>query len=171
MPPQQVSQVASRAPHPDTVSADDGVARVSHWPLQTRLCLGALDGAVPSARLHARNVLWEWGLKALADDAELVVSELMTNAVLAAQRHACHDRRTGPAALPTPVCLALSSDGTCVVIQVWDANPGIPATKNTDAYAAGGRGLLIIQALAATWNCYRLADPGGKVVWALLEPA
>lgn len=158
------------ASHPGAVSAGDSVVRVSHWPLQTRLCLGALDGAVPSARLHARNVLWEWGFKALSDDAELIVSELMTNAVLAAQRHPC-DTRAGLAAVPTPVCLMLSSDGTCVVIQVWDANPDIPVTKNADACAAGGRGLLIIQTLAATWNYYRLADPGGKVVWALLEPA
>jgi anti-sigma regulatory factor (Ser/Thr protein kinase) len=161
--------MAGRASHPGAVSADDGVARVSHWPLLTRLCLGALDGAVPSARLHARNVLWEWGLKALAADAELVVSELMSNAVVASQRQACHDRSVDPAAAPMPVCLVLSSDGTCVAIQVWDTNPEMPVARNTEADAPGGRGLLIVQALAATWNYYRLANPGGKVVWALLE--
>jgi hypothetical protein len=44
------------------------------WPLHSFLELGALDGAVPSARLHARHILREWGQAALADDAELVVS-------------------------------------------------------------------------------------------------
>ena len=42
--------------------------------------LGALPGAAPSARLHARLVVQEWGLSALADNVELVVSELITNA-------------------------------------------------------------------------------------------
>jgi len=38
---------------------------VDQWPLQSFLELGALPGAVPCARLHARHVLWEWGLASL----------------------------------------------------------------------------------------------------------
>ncbi len=158
--------MVGRAPYPGAVRADDGVARVSDWPLQTRLYLGALDGADRCARLHARNVLWEWGLKALADDVELVVSELATNAVLASQRQAAHP---GPATGPMPVCMALSSDGRAVVVQVWDANPDVPITKSGDPDTDGGRGLLIVQALAETWNWYRLHDAGGKVVWATIS--
>jgi hypothetical protein len=45
------------------------------WPLHSFLELGALDGAVPSARLHARHVLCEWGLAASGDAVELVVSD------------------------------------------------------------------------------------------------
>jgi hypothetical protein len=51
---------------------------VSSWPFQSYLELGALPSAVPCARLHARQVLYEWRLADLAD-AELVVSELVTN--------------------------------------------------------------------------------------------
>jgi hypothetical protein len=51
------------------------------WPLRSYLELGALPTAVPCARLHARHLLWEWGLNGLAADAELLVSELVTNAV------------------------------------------------------------------------------------------
>jgi hypothetical protein len=51
------------------------------WPLQDFLELGALPSAVPCARLHARLVIQEWGLATLADHVELLVSELMTNAV------------------------------------------------------------------------------------------
>jgi hypothetical protein len=45
--------------------------------------LAPLPGAVPCARLHAVSLLAEWRLRDLADDATLVVSELMTNAVTA----------------------------------------------------------------------------------------
>jgi len=48
---------------------------------RSHLVLGALPSAVPCARLHAKLVLAEWGLKALAETAELLVSELVTNAV------------------------------------------------------------------------------------------
>src|ERR1017187_3708362 len=56
----------------------------SQWPLQDFLELGALAGAVPCARLHVRQVLWEWGvLRSLGEGAELLVTELVTNAVKA----------------------------------------------------------------------------------------
>ena len=45
------------------------------WLLRSELVFGALPGAVPCARLHARLVLWEWGQGGLADSVELVVSE------------------------------------------------------------------------------------------------
>jgi hypothetical protein len=41
------------------------------WPLRSSLILGALPGAVPCARLHARQVLWEWGLDSVAKTVEL----------------------------------------------------------------------------------------------------
>ena len=42
----------------------------STWALRTHLELGALRGSVPCARLHARHVLWEWGLSGLGDDVD-----------------------------------------------------------------------------------------------------
>src|SRR5215467_4083379 len=51
---------------------------------QSYLELGAYPSAVPCARLHARNVLYEWGVRSIADTVELIVSELVTNAVNAA---------------------------------------------------------------------------------------
>ncbi len=38
-----------------------GTSMADEWPLQSFLELGALPGAVPSARLHARHLMWEWG--------------------------------------------------------------------------------------------------------------
>lgn len=53
------------------------------WPLRSYLELGALPSAVPCARLHAKQVLWEWKLDDLADPVELIVSELVTNGLQA----------------------------------------------------------------------------------------
>src|SRR5579872_687081 len=67
-------------------AANGGAVRTAHrvvrFPRRSSLGLGALPSAVPCARLHARQVLWEWGL---SEVAELLVSELVTNAVQAAQ--------------------------------------------------------------------------------------
>ena len=57
----------------------------SKWPLQDFLELGALASAVPCARLHTRHVLWEWKLRNLGESAELLVAELVTNAVKASR--------------------------------------------------------------------------------------
>jgi hypothetical protein len=50
---------------------------------QSYLELGAYPSAVPCARLHARNVRYEWSVRSIADTVELIVSELVTNAVTA----------------------------------------------------------------------------------------
>ncbi len=151
--------------HPAAVSGDGGIPQVANWPLQAGLCLGALPGAVPCARLHTKNVLHEWGLKALVDDAEVVVSELVTNALDASLSHAS---RSGLGEPPMPICFSLSSDGRTVVIQVWDASPEIPTAGSADSDAGSGRGLVIVQVLAGTWNWYQPHNASGKVVWAAI---
>lgn len=45
------------------------------WPLRSFLELGALPSAIPCTRLHARQVLWEWGLAGDLEGTELVVSD------------------------------------------------------------------------------------------------
>ena len=49
------------------------------WQLRDCLDLGALPGAVPCARLHTRPVLAEWDLAHVTEQAELLVSELVTD--------------------------------------------------------------------------------------------
>ncbi len=58
-------------------------AGAARWPNHSTLELGALPSAVPCIRLHTTLVLREWQLAGLADAAELVASELATNAVQA----------------------------------------------------------------------------------------
>jgi anti-sigma regulatory factor (Ser/Thr protein kinase) len=128
-------------------------------PRRSYLELGALPTAVPCARLHARHLLWEWGLDACAPDAELLVSELVTNAVTATAEHS-----DGAA-----VRLQLSGDSTRVLIEVWDADPRPPAPKDPDPHEEGGRGLFLVAALSARWDWYPTQEPAGKVIWCELE--
>jgi anti-sigma regulatory factor (Ser/Thr protein kinase) len=127
---------------------------------QSHLVLGALPSAIPCARLHARLVLAEWDLKPLAETAELIVSELVTNAVRASGGLA--ERRHG---LPT-VRLWLSGDQERVLIEVWDADERMPVCERPDPDAEHGRGLFLVEALSDDWGTYRPAGYPGKIVWA-----
>ena len=109
----------------------------------------------PSARLHARLVLQEWGLAALSEEMELLVSELVTNGLRAS-------RAMGQAA----VLMWLVSDLRQVVVFVWDASPLPPARADPGADAESGRGLLLVEALSDRWGHFGY-DGGGKVVWAV----
>jgi anti-sigma regulatory factor (Ser/Thr protein kinase) len=142
--------------------ADERSVRTS-WPLSTHLALGALPSAVPCARLHARVVLAEWGLGAAAETAELVVSELMTNAIAASSRCGAED------ALPV-VHLRLSADGAArILVEVRDRDPSGPSgVRQPGPDDESGRGLLLVEALADRWGWHPAGRQPGKVVWAYL---
>lgn len=144
----------------------DRPRRAGAWPLESYLELGAYPTAVPCARLHARLVVTEWGLGTFADATELVVSELVTNAVRAADgliRSTYDGRRR--AGLP-PVRLWLQSDHQCVVVLVWDGSDQMPRRAVPDAESQGGRGLWLVEARSAEWGAYKREQTSGKVVWA-----
>lgn len=130
-----------------------------HWPLRDFLELGALPGAVPCARLHARHILREWALTPLTDQTELVVSELVTNAM----------RASRAARPPAAVRVWLLSDNRTVAVLVWDASPQAPTRTQASDDAEYGRGLLLVEAASANWGWYAPRNRSGKVVWALLE--
>ena len=113
---------------------------------------------MPCARLHARHVLWERELTALSDTTELLVSELVTNAIQVS-------RTTAP---DTPIRLWLVCDTAQVLILVWDACRASPAPTDASRDAENGRGLLLVDALSARWGCHFPPGMDGKVVWALI---
>ncbi len=130
-------------------------------PLRSFLELGALPGATPCARLHARHLLCEWQLPDLADAAELVTSELVTNAVRVSRAEAG----------AVPVRLRLLADAASALVLVWDASPRPPVRASGGEDDESGRGLLLVEALSAEWNWFVPSEPaGGKVVWALIRP-
>lgn len=148
-------------PAPGPAAAATEFSELSSWPLCTYLELGALDSAVPCARGHIRSVAREWNLKELADTAELLTSEIVTNAVRASRHLRAWE--------PPVIRLWVISDRTSIVIRVWDGNDEMPVRRNPAPHDESGRGLEIIDTLAADWSAYR--DPqGGKVVWALISP-
>jgi anti-sigma regulatory factor (Ser/Thr protein kinase) len=133
-------------------------------PLQTRLALAALPSAVPCARGHVRAVAHELGVAELADTAELLASELISNAVQASKRL----RTRADLAIVPVVRLWVTSDGRFLVLRVWDASDDMPVRQEAGPGDASGRGLMIIDALSADWGAYREPD-GGKVVWAAIN--
>jgi anti-sigma regulatory factor (Ser/Thr protein kinase) len=136
---------------------------VTHaWPLQAHLELAALPTAPGCARDHVRSLAHEWGVPALADIAELLVSELVTNAVQASELLKTRaDLGTVPA-----IRVWTTSDGGCLVIHVWDASDQMPVLNDSAADAENGRGLLLVSALGKDWGAYRKTQ--GKVVWVMI---
>jgi anti-sigma regulatory factor (Ser/Thr protein kinase) len=116
-----------------------------------------LPGAVPCARLHAVHVLHEWGLRELADDGALVVSELITNAADAS------------IVLPDrpPIALRLLASETSLVIEVWDQSPLDLEPREAGTDDECGRGLTVVAALSDRWGWERTGHRR-KVVWAVL---
>jgi anti-sigma regulatory factor (Ser/Thr protein kinase) len=116
--------------------------------------LDAEPRSVPAARHLVRIVLRSWGLEDAADAAEIIASELVTNAVAAS------------AAAGHPVIGLRLTRRTCsLLVQVWDACPGLPEPRLGPADALGGRGLVLVEALADRWGTEPV-DGGGKTVFA-----
>ena len=130
-----------------------------------------MPSAIPCARLHTRQILWEWHLEALTDTAELIVSELVTNAVHASAG-LTGSRRFGRWVPGVPaVRFWLFSDRRRILIQVWDGNDKLPAPQHAEPDAETGRGLLLVESLSAGWGSYPQERSSGKVVWATVTPA
>ncbi|MFC8124728.1 ATP-binding protein [Streptomyces sp. NPDC057302] len=104
-----------------------------------------------------RSALTWAGLPHLAEAAELLATELVSNAL----RHT-----KGPAAL------RLRWDGRVLRIGVWDADPRppVPSLRIADPEAEEGRGLALIESCSDGWGWYPLAKSGdtGKYVWCEL---
>nr|WP_079038245.1 SpoIIE family protein phosphatase [Streptomyces sp. NBRC 110028] len=114
---------------------------VGDWKLPTD------PQSVGRARELAREQLESWGLEGLADTTELLVSELVTNAL-----------RYGEG----EIRLRLLLDRT-LVCEVWDGNLVQPRRRRARDTDEGGRGLQLVGLLSAGWGSRR--TPHGKTVW------
>ncbi len=133
-----------------TVSAQDSGARLLDVDLKPK------RGEVARARRATRSALCGFA-QALIDDAELVVSELVTNAVLHAGGGA--------------IALTARMLGEGVLeLRVSDTSGAAPRERQSDEGDENGRGLLLCRALAAGFGWEALPG-GGKTVWARLTVA
>ncbi|MFE3515047.1 SpoIIE family protein phosphatase [Streptomyces sp. NPDC059166] len=121
----------------------DGIAPsdVAYWFLEPE------DAAPGRARRLARRALSRWGLDGLSEEVELLVSEVVTNAVRYAER---------------PVTLRLLRTDT-LRCEVGDDSPQLPRQRRARETDEGGRGLFLVNRLARRWGATRLST--GKVVW------
>lgn len=135
--------------------------------MMSSINLAAVATAVGCSRLFVRTTLKQWDLANLTDDAELLASELVTNAVKKtgiARPSPRFTELTGLAMLQ--VRLVVLRHG--LVVEVWDRDTTAPAVRSVEALDESGRGLFIVQTLAKRWSFYR-PEGGGKWVWAELE--
>ncbi len=107
--------------------------------------------AIRRARKTVSDQLWAWGLVSIVDDAEIITSELVTNAI----EHGGGVVELQVAALPHKVR-----------ISVIDTSPEAPEVATDRGLQVGGRGLALVQQLATSWGYEPSAH--GKEVWAEL---
>ncbi|MER5960616.1 ATP-binding protein [Streptomyces sp. NPDC001893] len=112
------------------------------WPIARELT------SVRQARRLVRAQLGDWELEGLADTAELLVSELVTNALR-------HTRG--------PLRLNLQVRGSRLRCEVEDTDPTGPVRSVVDADAEGGRGTELLDLLTEAWGSTRTAT--GKTTW------
>jgi anti-sigma regulatory factor (Ser/Thr protein kinase) len=99
------------------------------------------------------------------DDAELVISELLTNAV---QASLAAPPASGARTAAPVVALCLTLDSDLLTVLVGDCRPEPPVRRaDPDGDDEAGRGLVIVQAISDDWGIRPVAG-GGKVVWARL---
>lgn len=128
-------------------------ARQAH-PVETvRVSLDPRAESVKAARDLVRQVCDRWGFTSQSNVAALVVSEMVTNAVL----HAATDLE-----------LTMARHGPLLRLAVRDAEPRVPAVRPPDLSSITGRGMLLVGAVSRAWGVLPTAEPG-KVVWAVLE--
>jgi anti-sigma regulatory factor (Ser/Thr protein kinase) len=121
-----------------------------------RLELPATPAAAGVARLFVRCLCEEWGVEEVADVAELLSSELVTNAVVHAHT-------------AVELCAARDDDGGFRV-DVFDRGPVAhvaPRRRDADPAAENGRGLAIVASLASSWGVDEAGN--GKSVWFTLS--
>jgi anti-sigma regulatory factor (Ser/Thr protein kinase) len=106
------------------------------------------DPAAPaSGRRFVRHLL-DGADSSTVADVELMVSELVTNALV----HTASEPR-----------LEVTISRTLIRVAVYDTDPTAPALLQPDPTKAGGRGLMLVSVLASRWGTD--PDEGGKVVW------
>ncbi|MGW8064118.1 SpoIIE family protein phosphatase [Streptomyces ziwulingensis] len=103
---------------------------------------------VAAVRRSVNGQLARWGLDEAAYVTELVVSELVTNAI-----------RYGE----PPIQLRLIRD-SALICEVSDGSSTSPHLRRAHAYDEGGRGLLLVAQLTQRWGCRQTG--GGKTIWA-----
>ncbi|AWZ10152.1 histidine kinase [Streptomyces sp. ICC1] len=120
-----------------------GADRIADWEVPFE------PSAVGVVRTRAVEKLEEWGLSELAFGTELVLSELVTNAI-----------RHGSA----PVRVRLLNDGRLLTCEVSDGSSTSPHLRYAATTDEGGRGLFLVAQIGGRWGTRY--TPSGKIIWS-----
>ncbi|MFF7770995.1 ATP-binding protein [Streptomyces massasporeus] len=138
-----------------TTHTDPGLTQAGSSSATVRaleISVAADRALVAEVRHSVRTTLASWGAGAIADDMAVVASELASNAL----KHA-GDEAT----------VRLRLEEGQALLEVDDSSIQRPVPRRVGAEVEEGRGLFLVQALAAEWG-WRYRDGGGKTVWASL---
>ena len=102
-----------------------------------------------------------------AETAELIVSELVTNAIRFVG-NPTHALRYSERANANPISLSIRHFREGLLIEVYDTDTNPPVREHGGKYAESGRGLMLVEALSKEWS-YFFPPGGGKVVYCFLE--
>jgi anti-sigma regulatory factor (Ser/Thr protein kinase) len=102
-----------------------------------------------------------------AETAELLISELVTNAVRFAG-DPTRALRYSERANASLISLSIRHFHEGLLIEVYDTDSNPPIGSRTDEYTESGRGLMLVEALSREWS-YLFPPGGGKVVYCFLE--
>lgn len=120
---------------------------VAHQPLAAHVT------SARAGRDFVSRTCLDWGLRHMVAPACLVVSELVTNAML----HT-HGEMTA----------SIARHGTCLRLAVRDHGTGMPKLREAGPDGVNGRGMALVAGFSRTWGVLPAVD-GGKVVWAVLD--
>jgi len=142
-------------PLADDRAAAEAMTRTGPGPFQVLWYATGATDALAEARDRLRTFCRRHGLTGLSDNGELVLTELLVNALT-------HGR--------APITIRISVRRRHLYIAVRDVGGGLPRLRGPDLDTGlGGRGLMIVEALTLAWGT-RPAPPG-KVVWCCLREA
>ncbi len=124
------------------------------------LSLDNTSTAIPLARRFVRIALAARGYHDHATTLELIVSELVTNAVIHART-----------ALDQPIWIRLTARSSSLRLEVHDTDVQLPAARPLEGESESGRGLHIVRALTDHSGSYLSPRDPGKIVWCELASA
>ena len=150
------------------------------WHRTDQVELASAPTAAFQARQRAARCCALWRLPDVVETVELLVSELVTNAVKANEARSVGGvpfQPVAPVFRDQKIKLRFASDDTQLLVEVWDSIKEPPILRdvtnienldNVESLADTGRGLVLVDRLASIWG-YHFPDQGGKIVWLLVD--
>jgi hypothetical protein len=147
---------------PSWPPADDQVGDIV-VQLAYEIVLAAVPRSAGYARRFVRCALSRWGIAHLIEAAELLVTELVANAIGA-------NGGTAVAGEAEIIQVRLTLAGS-LYICVWDGDLTPPALREPSLDAESGRGLCLVDCMSKEWGHSYSTGIGGKVVWCEVDSA